>query len=334
MRNGALALVAAASAAVLTFASGENTLVSLSYLNGTYTSQLSQTLSAKTSALDKVYQTALDQLGGQTSGGWESTTFFETVSLKAGETVTLSAGSSLVWYSGTGSASAALVDVTTGTELAAGGALTAGHRYLADQETVVTAKSASSCGAQGLWNTTVVQVAFTDVTQQDFWYEPVLWAVKNEVTNGTTTTTFSPNDKVIRADAVVFIWRAWGKPEPTSMVSPFTDVTDQSAYYYKAVLWAVEKGITNGTSDTTFSPYDICDRSQTVTFLWRAKGSPEPATTVNPFTDVKSGQFYTKAVLWAVESGVTNGTGNNSFSPSETCSRGQIVTFLYRTCNQ
>jgi hypothetical protein len=332
IRTGALVLLAVASAAALTFASGENTLVSLSYLNGTYTTQLTQALSAKTSALDDAYQTAMSQTGTQ-SGSWTSSATFETLSLSTGDTVTLSVGSGLMWYSGTGSASALLVDVTTGKELAAGGALTAGHRYLADRETVVTAKAASSCGVQGQWNTTASRLVFTDVTPQEFWYDPVLWAVENNVTNGTTTTTFSPTDSCERAQVVTFLWRAEGCPEPTTTVNPFVDVKSD-AYYYKAVLWAVENGITNGTGSNTFSPYDVCDRAQAVTFLWRAKGSPEPATATNPFTDVKTGQFYTKAVLWAVENGVTNGTGNNSFSPSETCSRGQIVTFLYRTYNQ
>ena len=102
-----------------------------------------------------------------------------------------------------------------------------------------------------------------------------------------------------------------------------------SDYYYKAVLWAVENHITNGTSKTTFSPEAGCTRGQVVTFLWRAEGEPEPGTTKSPFTDV-TGDYYFKAVLWAVEQQITTGIGNGLFAPNNTCTRGQIVTFLYR----
>lgn len=111
--------------------------------------------------------------------------------------------------------------------------------------------------------------------------------------------------------------------------SQFTDVK-VDAYYYEAVLWAVGQGITVGTSPTTFSPNNPCTRAQAVTFLWRAAGSPKPASNVNPFTDVKAGQYYTDAVLWAVEKGITSGTSATTFSPNVTCSRAQIVTFQYR----
>jgi hypothetical protein len=239
-----------------------------------------------------------------------------------------------MWYSGSGWAKAALVDVTAGSELAAGGALTAGHRYLADQETVITASSASSCGVQGVWKTTATgsapaQSAFTDIAQTDYWYDPVLWAVENGVTTGTSSTTFGPKETCIRAQIVTFLWRAAGSPEPKTTTNPFTDVKS-GEYYYKAVLWAVENGVTTGTSSTTFGPNESCDRGQTVTFLWRAMGSPAPKATTNPFTDAKSGQYYTDAVLWAVENGVTTGTSSTTFGPSQTCIRGQIVTFLYR----
>ena len=119
-----------------------------------------------------------------------------------------------------------------------------------------------------------------------------------------------------------------GSPEPTAAVCPFTDV-DADAYYRKAVLWATEKGITKGTSATTFSPKDICTRAQVVTLQWRTAGSPA-ATAANPFTDVGSGLYYTDAVLWAVSGKITEGTTATTFSPAQTCTRAQIVAFLWR----
>ena len=128
---------------------------------------------------------------------------------------------------------------------------------------------------------------------------------------------------------MTFLWRAAGTPEPNWTNSPFTDVKP-SHYYFKAVLWAAENGITNGTTETTFSPNETCTRGQIVTFLWRFEGEPEPQPSTNPFTDVKEKHYFYKPVMWAVETGVTKGTSATSFSPNETCTRVQIVTFLYR----
>lgn len=172
---------------------------------------------------------------------------------------------------------------------------------------------------------------FTDVKEGKYYYDAVLWAYFHDpqITSGTSETTFSPNATCTRAQIVTFLWRAAGSPEPTTTNNPFTDVKD-SKYYYKAVLWAAETGVTSGTSETTFSPNNGCTRAQVVTFLWRFADSPEPTTTTNPFTDVPAGKYYTKAVLWAAETGVTAGTSETTFSPKQTCTRGQIVTFLYR----
>lgn len=170
---------------------------------------------------------------------------------------------------------------------------------------------------------------FTDVPDNSFYYVPVLWAVANNITNGTTATTFSPNVACSRAQIVTFLWRAAGKPAPKSSVSAFTDVKT-GQYYSDAVLWAVEQGITNGTSASTFSPDAVCTRAQIVTFLWRAAGKPAPKGNSNPFSDVKANQYYTDAVLWAVEQGITNGTSATTFSPDAVCTRSQIVTFIYR----
>ncbi len=170
---------------------------------------------------------------------------------------------------------------------------------------------------------------FVDVEEDDYFFDPVMWAVSEGITNGVDATHFGPKQECNRAQIVTFLWRAAGSPEPTTTQNPFTDV-DSDDYYYKAVLWAVEEGITNGISATMFGPKQICSRAQIVTFLWRAAGSPEPATTQNPFADVDSDDYYYKAVLWAVEEGVTNGMNATTFGSKLNCTRAQAITFLYR----
>lgn len=172
------------------------------------------------------------------------------------------------------------------------------------------------------------QTQFQDIPLGAYYANAVSWAVANNVTNGTSTSTFSPEATCTRGQIVAFLWRAAGEPAPTGTVNPFTDVKED-AYYYKAVLWAVENGITSGTSKTTFSPDEGCTRGQVATFLWRYEGKPGNATR-NPFTDVRTSAYYYGAVLWAVENGITNGTSATTFEPEATCTRGQIVTFLYR----
>ena len=170
---------------------------------------------------------------------------------------------------------------------------------------------------------------FTDVKESDYFATPVLWAVGKGITNGMSATSFAPNAPCTRGQIVTFLWRACGSPEPTKTDNPFTDVKS-SEYYYKAVLWAVENGITTGLSATTFGPNATCTRGQVATFLWRSQGEPAPASTNNPFSDVKTSDYYCKAVLWAVENNVTQGVGGGKFAPNDSCTRGQIVTFLYR----
>ena len=180
-------------------------------------------------------------------------------------------------------------------------------------------------------NTNLGDNPFQDVQDSQYYNDPVLWAVGHEpqITAGTDASHFSPNETCTRGQIVTFLWRSAGCPEPESSTNPFKDVK-ASDYYYKAVLWAVEEGVTVGTGPDTFSPGQGCTRGQVVTFLWRAKGEPEPKTTTNPFKDVSPSAYYYKAVLWAVENGVTAGTDPGKFSPDATCQRGQIVTFLFR----
>ena len=170
--------------------------------------------------------------------------------------------------------------------------------------------------------------AFTDVPSGQYYTDAVAWAVEKGITNGTTATTFSPNQQCTRAQIVTFLWRAAGSPEPKTTNCAFTDV-QSSDYFYKAVLWAVENDITLGTSATTFSPSQGCSRAQVVTFQWRANGEPQEAAS-NAFTDVAADEYYTTAVAWAVKNEITNGTTETTFSPKQVCTRGQIVTFLWR----
>lgn len=167
---------------------------------------------------------------------------------------------------------------------------------------------------------------FYDVPNGAYFYEAVKWAVDKGITNGLSDTMFGPYESCTRAQIVTFLWRAAGSPEPKT-ASSFTDVP-ASAYYAKAVAWAIENGITNGMTETTFAPNATCTRGQSVTFLYRAlKGTASGSTN---FTDVKSDAFYTDAINWAVANNVTNGTSNTTFSPNADCTRAEIVTFLYR----
>ena len=169
---------------------------------------------------------------------------------------------------------------------------------------------------------------FVDVPANAYYYDAVLWAAEEGITGGVDAAHFAPNAPCTRAQAVTFLWRAAGSPEPKSTEMPFVDVP-ADAYYHDAVLWAVEQGITKGTSDTTFSPDATCTRGQIVTFLWRSQKSPASGS-VNPFADVAADAYYADAVLWAVREDITNGTSSTTFSPDATCTRAQIVTFLYR----
>ena len=191
----------------------------------------------------------------------------------------------------------------------------------------------------GLSADIAVKVLFTDVPETGKYYsDPVYWAVENGITNGFTdedglARTFGPEKDATRAQMVTFLWRLAGKPEPSADAKTFPDV-DKNSYYYKAVLWASEQGITHGYADGTFKPDESCLREHAVTFLYRMAGSPAPKTTVNPFNDVKASDYFYKATLWANEEGIAKGysTGANAggFGPKLTCLREHIVTFMYR----
>ena len=171
-------------------------------------------------------------------------------------------------------------------------------------------------------------IPFVDIAADAYYTAAVAWAYANDITAGVTELSFGPNQTCTRSQMVTFLWRAAGCPEPAGTASGFSDVAAGS-WYEKAVAWAVENKITDGVGDGRFDPNGIVNRAQAVTFLYRAKGAP--ATTASAsFTDVKSGEFYTDAVAWAVANDVTNGVGDNAFAPNANCVRGQTVTFLYR----
>ena len=173
---------------------------------------------------------------------------------------------------------------------------------------------------------------FVDVSTSDAFYGPVMWAYYHrpvQITDGVDPTHFAPNKTVTRGQAVTFLWRAAGKPDPAKTKNSFTD-NKSGKYYYTAVLWAYynDPQITNGTSATTFSPDQTCNRAQILTYLWRSVGQPEP-TISNPYSDVKTGKYYTKAAIWAYEKGIEKGSGGK-FLPDAGCTRAAIVTYIYR----
>ena len=168
---------------------------------------------------------------------------------------------------------------------------------------------------------------FVDVAEGSYYEEAIDWAVEKGITNGVSSNMFAPNDPCTRAQIVTFLWRAAGSPAPKNM-SSFTDVP-ADAFYAKAVAWAVENGITSGTGESKFSPNATCTRAQSVTFLYRASGSPAVSGSAE-FSDVATNAYYADAVAWAAKKGITTGIGGGLFGSDNDCTRGQIVTFLWR----
>ena len=195
-----------------------------------------------------------------------------------------------------------------------------GHNYISGVCTRCNAKATDT-------PTPMTPSGFADVPSDAFYANAVKWAVENEITTGVGNNRFDPNGQCTRGQVVTFLWRAAGKPTVSANVS-FSDV-QPGAFYYEAVKWAVANGITTGVGGNRFAPNDTCTRGQVVTFLHRAANSPA-ASTISSFTDVPATAFYYNAVNWAVANGITSGVGNNRFAPNDTCTRGQVVTFLYR----
>ena len=183
----------------------------------------------------------------------------------------------------------------------------------------------------GVSATCNVTVLYKDVTNtKDFWYEPTYYLTKSGVAKGyDKQTLFKPTNDCSRAQMVTFLWRLAGEPEPKSKTTSFKDVKAKD-YFYKPVLWAVEKGITTGVSKKKFDPQGICTRAQTVTFLWRMAGKPKPKSKTSKFKDVKSKDYFFTATIWASEKKIVAGYSDGTFKPQGKCLRRQMVTFLYK----
>ena len=200
----------------------------------------------------------------------------------------------------------------------------------------IYAKYGTSSATRQVTGTVAIKIAqtmnFVDVKTSDYFYDSVKWAVNNNITKGTSATTFSPNNTCTRAEIVTFLWRAAGSPTPTITRNPFTDVKyPVGSDFYNAILWASQNGITAGKTTTTFAPNDNCTRAQIVTFLWRYAKKPLGYYT-NPFNDVNKTEYaaYYDAILWAAGKGIATGNTPKTFNPDGTCTRAEAVTFLYR----
>ena len=262
------------------------------------------------------------------------------VSVSSGSTISIQNGSGSTVYTGTALTNAGYVFFSSP-------ALTSGESYTltsagtelaqaqAGTDSTSTSRpaggqggTASSVSTSGTTSGTANAPAgngngFGDVPSGAYFADAVNWAVKQKITSGTTDHTFSPYQTCTTAQILTFLWRAAGSPEPAGE-NPFTDV-DASAYYCKAAAWAAEQGLISGTRFQGGSP---CTRAQTVTYLWKLAGSP--AADGAAFTDVPAGTDQAQAAAWAMGKGVTNGTTAATFAPDDTCTRAQIVTFLYR----
>ena len=185
--------------------------------------------------------------------------------------------------------------------------------------------------ADGASASVTVTSLYKDVTNsKDFWYAPTNYLTAKGIVKGyDKQTMFKPGKDCTRAQMVTFLYRLQGEPKTKATSCKFTDVKS-SDYFYKPVIWAVEKGITTGVSAKKFDPQGVCTRAQTVTFLWRMANKPEPKSAKTSFTDIKKSDYFYKAVLWASEKKIVAGYGDNTFRPKGKCLRRQMVTFLYK----
>lgn len=248
------------------------------------------------------------------------------VSISSGSTISIQNSSGGTVYTGTALTNAGYVFFSS-PALTSGGSytLTSGGTELAQAQAGTDSVSTSrpAGGQNGAASGPAAGNGFGDVPSGAYFADAVDWAVKRQITSGTTDATFSPYQTCTTAQILTFLWRAAGSPEPTGG-NPFADV-DESAYYYRAALWAAEQGLISGTR---FQGSNPCTRAQTVTYLWKLAGSP--AADGAAFTDVPTGTDQAQAAAWALNKGVTNGTTASTFAPDKTCTRAQIVTFLYR----
>ena len=342
-RNKVICLVlAVVLAGTVAVSAGSDAVVSLSYLTGTFWQTLTGKMQEKTAPLDQVYTSAVDALEeklGREEGSlsWTETSTFQALYPLAGETVTLGVGSGCVWYSGSGAASALLVDVTTGEEVAAGQPLTAGHRYLAEQETVITAISDSSCAAEGAWRTTAtgkapIVLPFTDVKESSWYYSAVAYVVERGLFNGVTATTFQPQTNMNRGMLVTVLHRLAGTPGTAGSLA-FTDVKS-SDWYAPGVAWASSIGVVNGVSADRFSPSGTVTREQIAAILYRYSAyqgyDVSARASLAGFSDqTKVSAYALESMSWAVAEGLMQGT-DGRLDPTGGATRAQVATLLQR----
>ena len=335
-----LAVILAGTVAV--YAGSSNAVVSLGYLNGTFWQTLTGKLQEKTAPLDEVYASAVskleDKIGrDEDSVNWTLTSAICPLYPLVGETVSLGAGSVCVWYSGNGAASALLVDVTVGEEVAAGQPLTAGHRYVAEQETVITAMSDSSCGVEGAWRTTAtgkapVVLPFTDVKEGVWYYGAVAYVVDKGLFNGVTKTTFEPQTAMNRGMLVTVLHRLAGKPGVAANTT-FSDVREAD-WYAPGVAWASAIGVVNGVTTTQFSPTGTVTREQIATILYRYSAylgyDVSARASLAGFRDhSKVSAWALETMSWAVAEGLMQG-GDGLLDPTGGATRAQVATLMQR----
>ena len=303
-------------------------LISLSYLTGTFFAELKANVTQWVAQDTQGFKAVTEQTS---QDGWTVSSGFVSGTGEYSDTVTLTTGSGLIWTSGSGAVSSGvLVDVTSGTEIDTGKALTAGHRYLAAEDAVVVVSSRAQWMTEGKWllgtgGTVTAPLPFTDVDPEEYYAAAVNWAVENQYTVGTSDTEFSPEETCTHIQILTFLWRAAGKPSAPQ--APNTIDPGYHQDYHSAFNWAYEQGmIGNG-----FDPEADCTRADTVKYLWQADGS-KTGFPVRGFIDVDAGADYAEAVNWAAANGITAGDDSpDTFNPTGTCTRGQIVTFLHRT---
>lgn len=329
-------------------ASQENTLVSLSYLNGAYLTDLKAYITQwVTQNTQGIYNDAAAKAGqgsgtaGDTGGVYVSSTFVAGTGAY-GDTVTLTTGSGLIWTSGSAAVSAgALVDATAGTEAAAGSRLTAGHRYLAGAETTIVVSSQSAQWmAEGSWTrgaggTVDIPLPFTDVSTGDSFYNAVKWNYDNNFIKGTSATTFRPYNTITRGQIVLILYRHAGSPPVTAGASTYSDLPANDEEMGRAILWATEKGIVQGYGNGLFGPKNNVRNQELakILYLYNALRGGSTAGTVDlnaTFTDSADiSAWAAPYVQWAVANGVMGAYDSTNFRPQTAPMRCRVAVNIY-----
>ncbi len=347
-----LALGLSISLIVPAAASGDS-LISRSYLENTYLPQLSTVIRDRMEAslrpLVNAARSGLDRQPAASSGDWRTALGFTAQTSAAGDAVTLAPGAGLFWTSGTGSLTeGVLIDATAGRVVSVGGALTAGHRYIADGQADVSVSTAAQWLAEGKWMTVAgggrpaPGGTFTDVPASAWYYDSVKYAYDNGLMNGTSVdgTVFSPNGTTTRGQLVTILWRLSGS-QIVDTAASFKDVPDDQ-FYADAVKWANDNNIVNGYDDTAFGPNDPVTREQMATIFqryakYRGKSASGAADALEAFTDKgKVGSWALDAMRWACDSGIITGSADNAgrktLLPGGSATRAETATMLYRLC--